>query len=90
MKIAFNEIGMIEIEQFHKQLLKSVENKEIAQLELDFIDVAKLGLCGVQVLISLKKYCDEFNIELKSVNTNASQLKASIETYKLEKILGIH
>lgn len=89
MKIPFHEIGMIELEQFHKMLLESVENKDVESLVLDFSDVSKMGLCSVQVLISLKKYCDEFNIELKLENMGSSQLKNSIQTYKLDEILGI-
>jgi ABC-type transporter Mla MlaB component len=88
VKIPFEDLGMIELESFHSKLLESV-NKKDKKIELDFCEVSRIGLCAIQLLISFKKYCDEFDIEIEFKNIESSQLKTIFKVYNLDDILGI-
>lgn len=89
MRISFEEIGMSEIEEFHKTLIDEIDNLKSDKFVLDFEDVDKICLSGVQVLISFAKHCKESNIELDSINIHSNQLVDAFNTYGLNQILGI-
>lgn len=58
MKISFSELNMYEVENFHKKVLKDLE-KANSSFTLNFSDVQKIDLNNIQLILSIKKYCDE-------------------------------
>ncbi len=89
MKITFDELCIQDIESFYKILLNEVSNINNKSFILDFIDVERVDLSAIQLIISLKKYCDSLDISLELININSSQLEQSIQIFNLENILGI-
>ena len=87
-KITYNELNIYEIENFHRDILNSLEAYGDI-FELDFEDVSKIDLNSVQLLISLKKYCDEQNIKLKLINISTKQIKQILKMYNLTDYLGV-
>ena len=92
MKVAFKEIGMSEVEQFQKALLDEIEELGSDQFIfiLDFEDVEKICLSGIQILIALSNYCKEKEITLVSQNIQSDQLSDTFKIYNLNKTLGIN
>lgn len=89
MIIEFNELSIIEIEEFKSLLLDTIKNLSDDTLTLDFSSVEKIDLISIQVLISCKKYCDDLDIKFNCINLQSNQLKQSIEIYNLKHTLGI-
>jgi ABC-type transporter Mla MlaB component len=89
MKIPFNELCIQDIESFYKILFNDVSKLKDKSFILDFIEVERVDLSAIQLIISLKKYCDSLDISLELININSSQLKQSIQIFNLENILGI-
>lgn len=88
MKISFTELNMYEVENFHKKVLKDLE-KAKSTFTLNFTDVTKIDLNNIQLLLSIKKYCDEKNIDLKITNLNSKQLKQTFKLFEIEKLIGV-
>ena len=88
MKIQLQEINMYEIESLHKKILNEIKNVK-SSFTLNFANVEKIDLCGIQLVISLKKYCEEKNITLKITNINSPQIKNLLERFSLENTLGL-
>lgn len=88
MKISFTELNMYEVENFHKKVLKDLE-KVKSSFTLNFTDVTKIDLNNIQLLLSIKKYCDEKNIDLKITNVNSKQLKQTFKLFEIEKLIGV-
>jgi len=88
MKISFTELNMYEVENFHKKVLKDLE-KVKSSFTLNFTDVTKIDLNNIQLLLSIKKYCDEKNIDLKITNVNAKQVKQTFKMFEIEKLIGV-
>ncbi len=88
MKISFTELNMYEVENFHKKVLKDLE-KVKSSFTLNFTDVTKIDLNNIQLLLSIKKYCDEKNIDLKITNLNSKQLKQTFKLFEIEKLIGV-
>lgn len=89
MKIEFSEISMIEIESFYNLLLNDITTFKENIYTLDFSEVETLSLPAIQILISLKKYCDNESIQLESININSATILQSLEIYNLKNILGV-
>lgn len=89
MKIEFNEIGMIEIVDFYEQVLNDITNFTESVYSLDFSEIEVLSLPAIQVLLSLKKYCDSKNIKLECINIESDNIKQSLTIYNLNEILGV-
>lgn len=89
MKLEFTEIGMIEIESFHNQILKDVQEFTEKVYTVDFSNVEILSLPAIQVLISLKNYCDKKNIKLECINIQSNSIMQSLDTYNLKDKLGV-
>ena len=88
MKISFKELSIYEVEEFHKEILKALElSGEI--LELDFENIVKIDLCNIQLLISVKKYCDKQSMKLIILNINSKKVKQIFKMFNLYQIMGI-
>ena len=89
MKIKFDELCIQEAEAFYKQLLDEIDNLQGNPLILDFSNIEKIDLSTIQILISLKKYCESINMDLILINMNSSQVQQTINTFKLNSSLGL-
>ena len=89
MKILFNQLKINEVEAFQKLLIDEIQSLESKILELDFEDIEEIDFCIIQLLISLKKYCEKLDIDIKYLNINSRQVKQAIKIFRLEKTLGI-
>ncbi len=89
MKITFDELNIARTENFHDSILETLKDNKGDTFTLDFESVEKIDLSNIQLLISLKKYCNANNIELKLENLNSEQIKQSINIYNLNEQLGI-
>ena len=88
MKIALKEINIYEIEKLYKKILKDVSSVK-SSYTLNFENVEKIDLSGIQLILSLKKYCDKNSISLKLININSVQIKEIFEQFSLNKSLGL-
>lgn len=88
MKVSLDELNIYEIENFYTKLLKEVQNSK-SSFTLNFDKVEKIDLNGVQLLLSLKKHCEQNNITLKLTNINSNQIKQTISLLNLTDELGI-
>ena len=89
MKLEFTEISMLEVESFHKQILEDIKSFTGEMYTVDFSDVEILSLPAIQVLISLKNYCDNKDIQLECINIDSNSIIESLETYNLKDKLGV-
>ena len=88
MKISFDDLSIYNIEKLHKDILE--ELKVINNtFSLNFEEVSSIDLNFVQMLISLKKYCESKNIALELININTRQVKQMIKTLNLNEFLGL-
>ena len=88
MKILLNELNVYEIEKLHKKILKEIQLVQTS-FTLNFTKVEQIDLIGIQLLLSLKKYCDENKIKLKFSNINARQVKQTFKMFNLNQTLDI-
>lgn len=89
MKITFDELNIAHTENFHSLLLENLKEEAKETFSLNFENVEKIDLSNIQLIVSLKKYCDNNNIQLKLENINSEQIKQSIKIYNLNDKLGI-
>jgi hypothetical protein len=89
VKIDFSEISMIEIDSFYKKLLEDIALNTEDIYTLDFNDVESLSLPAIQIIISLKKYCEKSNLQLKCINITSNKIIQEIETYNIQDIFGV-
>ncbi len=88
MKISFTELNFYESENFHKKILKELESTN-SSFTLNFANVKEIDLSSIQLILSLKKYCDTNNIDLTITNIKARQVKQSFKMYNLKTSLGV-
>ena len=88
MEALFKELNIYEIDKFHQKLLEDVKTSD-ESFVLDFIDVQKIDLSNIQLILSLKKYCDEKNIKLNITNIKAKQIKQTLKMFNLNSTLGV-
>jgi len=88
MKINFKELNIYEIEKFHQMILKDIKATK-RSFTLNFTDVQKIDLCNIQLILSLKKYCDAKNIKLNITNINAKAIKQTFRIFNLNATLGV-
>ena len=90
MTLGFDELNIYEIENFKQEILNDLEeNESPGKFELDFEFVEKIDLSSIQLILSLKKYCDTNNIDLTITNIKARQVKQSFKMYNLKTSLGV-
>lgn len=88
MNISFHELSIYEIEQFQKDILQELQST--TQLfTLDFENVEKIDLSSIQLLLSVKKYCDEKNIKFDIVNLHSKHIKQTFNIFNLNSNLGV-
>jgi anti-anti-sigma regulatory factor len=80
---------MIEIESFYQTIIEDMSDWESETYTLDFINVEIISLCAIQMLLSLKKFCDESNIQLICTNINSNNIIQTLKTYHLLETLGV-
>jgi ABC-type transporter Mla MlaB component len=51
--------------------------------------VQKIDLSNIQLILSLKKYCDEKNIKLNITNITAKSVKQTLKMFNLNSTLGV-
>ena len=88
MKVALKEINIYEIEKLYKKIFKDVSSVK-SSYTLNLENVEKIDLSGVQLILSLKKYCDKNGITLKIININFQQLIDIFELFSLNKSLEL-
>lgn len=74
MQVDTPQLTMFEAEEFRKALLDELEHVK-QQFVLDLSKVEKIDFCGVQLLLSLKKYCDEKGVGLTLTNADAPRIR---------------
>ena len=89
MKLEFTEISMIEIEAFYEQILEDVLQFKGATYSIDFSKVEVLSLPAIQVLISVRNYCNTQDISFECTNIHSNSILQSLETYNLKDRLGV-
>ena len=89
MKISLTELSITEIETFYKMILDHLNHLDGSILTLDFESVESVDLSVIQLLLSLKKYCDGVDITMNCINIQSEQFKQSITTYNLVEKLGV-
>lgn len=87
MIISYNELGITEIQSIFEEIQEELSNLEDNSFIIDFKNVEKIELCGIQLLLSLKKYCESSNISLKLNNIKYDDLEETIQTYNLKEKL---
>ena len=88
MKIQNSELNIYEIESFHQKILKEIQTAK-RSFTLNFDNVEKIDLSNIQLIISVKKYCDENNIKLNISNIKTKQIKNMFKMFDLHKLLGV-
>jgi ABC-type transporter Mla MlaB component len=89
MTITLHEIGMTEINAIFEEIQEELLNLEESTFNIDLKEVEKIELCGVQLFLSLKKYCDSSSITLNLQNINYENLQDTIDTYHLKEKLEL-
>jgi len=87
MVFEFEELDVYNIQKSYEKLLD--EAKKDDEIVLDFEKVLKIDLSYIQLLLSLKKYCDKNNKKLIFKNINSNKLKQTIKLFKADELLGI-
>jgi anti-anti-sigma regulatory factor len=88
MKIKFEELNIYEIEKFHQNILKDIQTSKTS-FTLNFADVQKIDLSNIQLILSLKKYCDKKKIKLNITNITAKSVKQTLKMFNLNSTLGV-
>jgi len=88
MKISFKEISIYNIESLQQDILSELKTAKTSFL-LDFEEVSRMDLNSIQLLISLKKYCQNNDLSLELKHINARQIKQMFRTLNLNDFLGI-
>ena len=89
MKIKFDELCIQEAEDFYKIILDELSIIKNNPLILDFSNVEKVDLSAIQILIALKRYCEDLDISLTYINLDSKQVKETIKTFNIYNELGL-
>ena len=88
MEVFFKELNIYEIEKFHQKILEDIKTTATS-FTLDFTDVQKIDLSNIQLILSLKKYCDTKNIKLNITNIKARSVRQTFKMFNLNSTLGV-
>ena len=88
MLILFEELDIYKTEQFYKSILDELETIDDVFV-LDFKNVQKIDLASIQLILSLKNFCDLKNIILNIKNINSRQIKQIFQLFNLKEKLGL-
>jgi len=90
MTLGFDELNIYEISNFKQEILNALEENESKdKFELDFEFVESIDLSSIQLLLSLKKYCDEKKLKLQLVNIKAKSIRQKLKLFNLNETLGV-
>lgn len=86
MVLKNNNFTIYEVEQLQEDFIKEAQNKET--IVIDFKNITKIDMSAIQLLISLKKSCDEKNktFEIKNIK---DEILDSFEITGTAYILGV-
>ena len=88
MVIRFTELNMYEVENFYKDIMEDLANGEPSFI-LDFINVKKIDLNNIQLILSIKKFCDQQNIKFQIININSKQIEQIFKMINIKKLIGL-
>lgn len=90
MTLGFDELNIYEISNFKQEILNALEENESKdKFELDFEFVESIDLSSIQLLLSLKKYCDDKKLKLHLININAKSIRQKLKLFNLNETLGV-
>ncbi len=90
MTLGFDELNIYEISNFKQEILNALEENESKdKFELDFEFVESIDLSSIQLLLSLKKYCDDKKLKLQLININAKSIRQKLKLFNLNETLGV-
>lgn len=84
--IEYEKLTIYEVEKLHKDLVQWCDQNNTDKLILDFTNVHKIDLAGIQLLLSAKKSCEELQKSLILINVK-SEVKKSLIFTAVEKYL---
>jgi len=85
MKLSNNNFTIYETEEIRKEFLELINNETVI---LDFENISKIDMSAIQLLISLKKNCNDLNKTFEIVNIKEEILN-SFEITGTAYILGV-
>ena len=85
MKLSNNNFTIYETEEIKKDFIELLNEEAVV---LDFDNVSKIDMSAIQLLISLKKNCDDLNKTFEIVNIKEEILN-SFEITGTAYILGV-
>jgi MFS superfamily sulfate permease-like transporter len=80
IKIDKAELTFDNVKEVYELFKSHLEDNPI---EIDFKEVKKVELPHIQMILSLKKYCESHNKELKLLNIESNQMKEEFKLFKL-------
>ena len=90
MTLGFDELNIYEISNFKQEILNALEENESKdKFELDFEFVESIDLSSIQLLLSLKKYCNNKKLQLQLININAKSIRQKLKLFNLNETLGV-
>lgn len=85
MKIAHQNFSVYEVEELRELFISHIQ--ESKNITVNFENVQKIDFCGVALLISLAKTCEQKQIALKFTHLG-EVLQSNISLCGADKILG--
>ena len=86
MKLQNNNFTIYEVEQLKEDFINEINNEN--EVVVDFENITKIDMSAIQLLLSLKKSCDEKNkgFEIKNIK---EEVLDSFEITGTAYILGV-
>lgn len=85
MELQNNNFTMYEVEEIKQEFLELLKEDEIT---IDMKNITKIDMSAIQLLLSLKKSCEEENKKLEIINIK-EEILASFEISGTAYILGV-
>jgi anti-anti-sigma regulatory factor len=85
MKLSNNNFTIYEVEEIQKDFLLLLNTNEII---LDFENISKIDMSAIQLVISLKKSCDDLDKTFEIVNIK-DEILNSLEITGIAYYLGV-
>lgn len=85
-ELEYEKLTIYEVEDFHKDLMKILNNSS-KECELDFKNIKKIDLAGIQLLLSASETFKQKNIGLK-IHGLSFELMLALEFCGSKELLG--
>lgn len=85
MKLQNNNFTIYEVEEIKKDFSQLLEKEKIS---IDLENVTKIDMSSIQLLLALKKSCDESNKEFEIKNIK-EEILSSFEITGIAYVLGV-